>query len=145
MSKVPLWSPFTEGSYHMCVLCFSPGMLMSVSLDLANTQIQDAFPIIETVVVVPGIVFVATPLGVALLHPESLQPLVLKGLSSKVVTGATSESRKWYQFWGNGLQFNVLKVYDVDVAMQSSSDDFGSGTVVFAVNDRLVVLHVMPG
>ena len=134
----------------VCVCDSSVGMLMSSSLDLTSTEIQDAFPIIETVVVVPGIVFVATPQGVSLLHPGSLQPLPLEGLSDRRVAGGTAESKKWYQFWGNGYRLNVLKMYDVDGAEQSlqqsgsGSDDYGSGTTVFTVNDRLLVVRVKP-
>ena len=142
---------------HVCAfmyihVCFdlSVGMLMSSSLDLTSTEVLDAFPVIEAVEVVPGILFIATPQGVSLLHPGSLQPLPLEGLSDKRVAGGTSESRKWYQFWGNGYRLNVLKTYDVGAAEQplqqsgSGSDDYGSGTTVFTVNDRLLVGRVMP-
>ena len=123
---------------------------MSSSLDLTTMQLQDAFPTIEEVEVVPGIVFVATPQGVSLLHPESLQPLALNGLTTKAIAGGGSEARKWYQFWGNGLFLTLLHIYDVGAAKQtlqsgSGSDDFGSGVVVFAVNGQLVVLHVISG
>ena len=88
-----------------------------ISVPFNGTTITDVLP-------APGVVFVHTPIGLCLLHPGSLEPLKIKGLKQRQQQQQQQQEshedhNAHIQFKGRELDFNIVKVYDIEGCLES--------------------------
>ena len=96
-----------------------------------NTELKDQLTVVISkarelteVVPVPGLLFVHTPAGLSLLHPGSLEPVVIKHLEIESEQSRVEDKHDQIQFEESELFFKVIKVYDIEGCVQhpGSSD-----------------------
>ena len=85
--------------------CLSPESKLQ-SIPFQSITISDIVP-------VPGLLCVHTPHGLCLLHPGSLQPVIVEGLEG-VASPDPADLNPHIQFKGDNPMFQVVKVYDVE-------------------------------